>query len=141
VSLTILAGAATALMLRGSGTNAAPDAAADSRELLGALADESLTRHIRGWAAEAGPDGEQIYCLHDLLVTRLETDGRLRGLVSGVVRRDGAAAATRALRALRERCRCEGYLGAAGWCAQNILGLRRLVSEREKRTLAATSFR
>lgn len=82
----------------------------DLRELVGGDTRELVDR----WLADGGPDGEQIYCLDDLLRHRFATEPRFQAAVQDVVRTGQVA--TTAVSALAEHCQRAGFRGAYAWC-------------------------
>lgn len=120
MTVTTTVSGAVALLLFGARAGREIDdrlveAILDLRELAGAGTRELVDR----WIAEGGPDGEQIYCLDDLLRQRFSTEPALQAAVQGLV--DTGPVARDALTALAEHCRREGLRGAHAWCQAALI--------------------
>ena len=103
-----------------SGSSSPPDRAPPPRRCPAAAT--SLMLKIRGWVEDGGPDGEQLYCLADLLRTRFDADAALAAAAARVVVRDGSALA--ALDLLARLQAANGRTGAAAWCREAAAALR-----------------
>jgi len=131
VTVTTTVSGAVALLLYGARAgrdidDSLVEAIIALRELVGPDTRELVDR----WIAEGGPDGEQIYCLDQLLRDRFLAEPRLEVAVATIVGAGphahpeaqqsavpGAGRAARdAIVALAEHCRREGFRGAFAWC-------------------------
>ena len=108
------ASAAAAVLFHGAtcAHDAAPAAA--MRQLHGLLADEALQLEIHAWLGTGGPDGEQLYCLADLLDHRFARDQELADRARIIV--GTGAVAAESLAVLEQHLQHAGYEGAAIWC-------------------------
>jgi len=114
-TVTTTAGGAVALLLHRPRDQRRTDdrlttAILGLREVVG----PRLRELVDDWMADGGPDGEQVYCLDDLLRDRFGTDPRFQVAVEEIVAVDDVA--REAVSALAEHCRREGYRGAQAWC-------------------------
>jgi hypothetical protein len=123
--VTTTARAAAALLLHAA-LERSDDPAA--RGLWLSLGDDVLHLEVGGWVDEGGPDGEQLYCLSDLLSARFSADPVLRGRTEALVHRDDAA--LRSLDALARWFRRAGSAGAARWCVEAAEHVRTVVPGR-----------
>jgi hypothetical protein len=139
VTVTTTVSGAVALLLYGARAgrdidDSLVEAIIALRELVGPDTRELVDR----WIAEGGPDGEQIYCLDQLLRDRFLAEPRFEAAVATIVgtgpqahpqahpeARQGAQqsavpgagqVAWDAIAALAEHCRREGFRGAFAWC-------------------------
>jgi len=135
-----VADAASAVLLADALPEAGAGVAAAAGELRRLVADEILVLEIQGWVEAGGPDGEQHYCLADLLRTRLDADPALAAGAARLVVRDGSAIA--ALETLARLHSTHGRTGAAAWCreaadaigrARSAVGRSRALSSRPGR--------
>jgi len=108
------ADAASAVLLAALLPGTGPGVTAAAGELRDLVADDILMLEIQGWVEDGGPDGEQLYCLADLLRAGLDADAVLASEVATVVVRDGSAVA--ALDTLARLNAANGRTGAADWC-------------------------
>jgi hypothetical protein len=117
-----LADAASAVLLAAALPDAGTGITTAAGELRNLVADDVLMLEIRGWVEDGGPDGEQLYCLADLLRTRFDADADLAAAAARLVVRDGSALA--ALDALARLQAASGRTGAAAWCREVAGALR-----------------
>jgi hypothetical protein len=120
--VTITANSAAAVLLRAMRPGAPPAVAAAASAIRELLADEILVLEAYGWVQAGGPDGEQLYCLADLLGDRLAGDERLRTGVEDAVHGDRVGVA--ALDSLAAWLRGAGHAGASEWCRESAGALR-----------------
>jgi hypothetical protein len=115
VTVTTTVSGAVALLLYGARSDREIDdslveAILELRELAGAQTRELVDR----WIADGGPDGEQIYCLEQLLRDRFAAEPGFQAAVEAVVNFEQVTRS--AITALADHCRREGFRGAYTWC-------------------------
>jgi hypothetical protein len=117
-----IAESVAAILFHGTGCPRWAPSAIAMAELHRLLADDVLELEIHAWVDDGGPDGEQLYCVADLVSQHLLTDADLVRQVEAIVGRDDAAVTS--LRALAQHCADAGYAGACHWCLTAIAALR-----------------
>jgi hypothetical protein len=119
---TTVADAASAVLLAAVLPDPRPGVAATAGELRDLVADEILGLEIQGWVEDGGPDGEQLYCLADILQARLAADAALASRLADAVLRDDSAVT--ALETLARLNAANGRTGAATWCREVAAAVR-----------------
>lgn len=119
-TVTRTAGGAVALLLRRPRDQRPTDGGLTTAVLgLREIVGPQIRELVDGWLAGGGPDGEQVYCLDQLLRDRFDADPQFQAAVEKIVA--AGEVTPDAVGALAQHCRIEGYLGAQAWCQAVLL--------------------